>query len=87
MNKRFKFNLNLKIINDNLTGEQYYTLSSITKLLNKLNNKADENTEQFDEYMYEYYMMKSTLKRYNNLMEKYGINSFEELENIIRDCL
>lgn len=86
MNERFEFRSFNQTIFDNLTGENYHTLSKITKLLNQEDERANKNAERFDEYMYEYYAMKSTLKRYDVLMEKYGIISFEELENIINDC-
>ena len=54
MSGRFEFRSFNQTIFDNLTGENYHTLSKITKLLNQEDERANKNAEQFDEYMFEY---------------------------------
>ena len=67
--ERFKYYSGSQMMIDNLTGEHYSANSKVCKLCNKLNRKADENVEMFDEWY--------------KVLNKYRITSPEKLDQVL----
>lgn len=67
--ERFIYYPNSQMMIDSLTGEHYPANNKVCKLCNKLNRKADENVEEFDEWY--------------KVLNKYRIKTPDKLDQVL----